>query len=476
MKHLPILAALFFLTLPIWPQDAPAAPDSTSATSDSSPAKDESGDAVDLEEEALRAGVRDANGSQIDIIRALEKHLARFPESKRREEIQYVLLKSAIDLGDDTRVARYGVLFLDTGANDVAVMDRVIPLLLRDPSEAMSKRVLAYAKRYETAAQAIAENRPEATGLLPSWKQKRDRAFARAFVFQARAEGNLGHFDEALKLARRSYDIDPSSESAREMGRWQAKLGQNGEALASYADAFAIEDPRNDAAHRDQDLIRLREIYVAKNGAETGLGDLILAAHDRTRTALATKRAELDALAPNAASTKPAEFVLAALEGEPLSLASLRGKVVVLDFWATWCGPCRMQHPLYEEVKQRFAKNADVRFLSVNTDEDREAVKPFILENGWPQQVYFEDGLAGILRISSIPTTLIIGRQGAVFSRMNGFVPDTFVDQLSSRVNEALNESGGAGETSGSMGDVIRPPDSEPPARAEGSAQARSVP
>ncbi|MCC6263433.1 MAG: TlpA family protein disulfide reductase [Bryobacterales bacterium] len=476
MKHLPILAALFFLTLPIWPQDAPTAQDSASATSDSSPAKDESGDTIDLEEEALRAGVRDANGSQIDIIRALEKHLARFPESKRREEIQYVLLKSAIDLGDDTRVAKYGVLFLDTGANDMTVMDRVIPLLLRDPSETMAKRVLAYAKRYETAAQALEENRPEAIGLLASWKQKRDHAFARAFVFQARAEGNLGHLEEALKLARRSYDIDPSAEAARERGRWQAKLGQNGEALASYADAFTIEDARNDAAHRDQDLSRLREIYVAKNGAEAGLGDLILAAHDRTRAAIAAKRAELAVLAPNANATKPAEFVLAALEGKPLSLASLRGKVVVLDFWATWCGPCRMQHPLYEEVKQRFAENADVRFLSVNTDEDRTAVRPFLLENDWAPQVYFEDGLAGMLRISSIPTTLVIGRQGAVFSRMNGFVPDTFVDQLSSRVNEALKEADGAGEASAERGDASGMPDLEAPARAEDSVAARSVP
>lgn len=437
MKHLPFLAALLFLSLPVWTQDAPGAADSASAREGDAPQ-------VDLEEQTLRAGVRDANGSQVDIVRALEKHLEQYPRSRRREEIEYVLLKSSIDLGDEARVVKYGIRFLDTGANDVAVMDRVLPLLLRDPSEDMAKRVLAYAKRYETAAQAMDENRPDAPGLLYSWKRKRDRAFARAFVFEARAEGNLGNPAEALKLARRSYDIEPSAEAARELGRWHAKLNQVEEALARYADAFSIEDSRNDAAHRDDDLRRLRELYKTRNSGEQGLGDLILAAHDRTRAVLAAKSAELSAIAPNATATKPAEFVLSALEGEPLSLASLHGKVVVVDFWATWCGPCRQQHPLYEEVKRRFEGKDAVRFLSVNTDEDRSVVKPFLEENNWSQSVYFEDGLAGALRISSIPTTLVIGKDGAIFSRMNGFVPDIFVEQLSSRVSEALNASNGA--------------------------------
>jgi thiol-disulfide isomerase/thioredoxin len=121
-----------------------------------------------------------------------------------------------------------------------------------------------------------------------------------------------------------------------------------------------------------------------------------------------------------------------------LRLDSLRGKVVVVDFWATWCGPCRKQHPLYEQVKSRFQEESRVVFLSVNTDEDRDVVRPFLEENGWSQKVYFEDGLAGHLRISSIPTTLILGGNGAVFSRMNGFIPETFVDQLTERVQDAL--------------------------------------
>ncbi len=439
MKYL--LFAVILLSLPpaLRPQEAPAR-----EASDSAADSEVVDSAADVEEQALRAAVREANGSQVDLIRVLEKHLGQYPHSRRREEIEFVILKSAIELDDEARVAKYGVLFLDTGANDITVMDRVIPLLLRDSSEDTAKRVLEYAKRYEAAAQDIDNNRPEARGLLSSWKSRRDRAFARAFVFQARAEGNLGNASEALKLAQRGYEIDPSAESAREMGRWHAKLDQLDEALARYADAFAIEDERNDAAHREADLDRLRELYAKKGAGEAGLGDLMLAAHDRTRAARLAKEAERNALSPNAAARKPSEFVLSSIEGDSLRLASLKGKVVVLDFWATWCGPCRIQHPLYEEVKKRFAGKDDILFLSINTDEDRSTVEPFLEENDWPRAVYFEDGLAGALRISSIPTTVVLRKDGAIFSRMNGFIPEQFVDQLSERLNEALGSEDAA--------------------------------
>jgi thiol-disulfide isomerase/thioredoxin len=119
----------------------------------------------------------------------------------------------------------------------------------------------------------------------------------------------------------------------------------------------------------------------------------------------------------------------------------LKGKVVVFDFWATWCGPCRIQHPLYEEVKKRFAEKEDVVFLAINTDEDQNLVRPFLDENKWNgKTVYFEDGLSNLLKVSSIPTTIVFDKQGQIFSRMNGFVPEKFVDQLTARINEARGQ------------------------------------
>jgi thioredoxin-related protein len=89
-------------------------------------------------------------------------------------------------------------------------------------------------------------------------------------------------------------------------------------------------------------------------------------------------------------------------------------------------------------VKRRFGMNSDVAFVSVNTDENRALAAPFVKDQKWSQSVYFEDGLVRRLDINSIPTTIVLNRRGEIVSRMNGFVPDRFVDMLSDRIQEAL--------------------------------------
>jgi thiol-disulfide isomerase/thioredoxin len=119
-------------------------------------------------------------------------------------------------------------------------------------------------------------------------------------------------------------------------------------------------------------------------------------------------------------------------------LSSLEGKVVVMDFWATWCGPCRVQRPLYEQVKKKFAGRDDLVFLAISADEERDLVKPFLEAAKWNSKVYFEDGLAQTLRVSSIPTTIVFDKRGNLAGRMNGFDPDQFVATLTDRIEDAL--------------------------------------
>jgi thiol-disulfide isomerase/thioredoxin len=182
------------------------------------------------------------------------------------------------------------------------------------------------------------------------------------------------------------------------------------------------------------------ELYRQAKGSENGLGDLVLQAYDRNVALIHTRELGMRESDPNAQLTDPMEFTLSGLDGRKLSMASLKGKVVVFDFWATWCEPCRGQHPLYEQVKQRFKDNSDVVFLSIDTDEDREPVRRFLEEEKWLDQVYFEDGLSRALRITYIPTTIIIEKGGQVFSRMNGYAPERFVEVLTGRIREAVGQ------------------------------------
>lgn len=392
------------------------------------------------EERELGLALAEAGSSAVDFIRVVESHLAKYPKSPRRADLELALARAALETKDDRRIVLYGERVLARDKDDLELLERVAQALLlseaADPER--SQRALEYARRLETGLKAALE-RPAPPGTaLGRWREELDRALGRALMLQARATGQSGKPTEAAAMARKAFQAYPNSEAAREAARWLTAAGDPSGAVLSLAEAFSIADPRATPADRAALRARLGELYRKLKGTEAGLGDLLLEAYDRTTALQAERRLKLRQLDPNLQVTSPGDFTLSGLDGSKLALASLRGKVVVLDFWATWCGPCRVQHPLYDQVKRRFAGRSDVVFLSVNTDEEREGVGDFVEENGWGKKVYFEDGLASLLRVSSIPTTVLLGKQGEVVSRMNGFIPERFVDLLSQRIEEAL--------------------------------------
>ena len=398
----------------------------------------------DAEQDSLRQALGEAGASPVDFIRALEGHLAKFPKSSRRGELERALVKSAIDLKDNSRIIRWGEKVLEREPDDPQVLERVIVALLQTGDPASAARALNYAHRFTKLVGAASVPRPASEGgsskEAAKFKDGADRSLARALIMEARAEGLLGHKDKAIAAAQSSYETYPSVEGAREASRWLAESGKDQDAIRYLANAFSIEELKATDPEVARDRIRLGELYRKLNGSETGLGDLILKSYDQTATLFSARREQMRKVDPNADVKDPMQFTLTAVDGEKLQLASLRGKIVIMDFWATWCGPCRIQHPLYEEVKARFKGRADVVFLSVDTDENRGLVKPFLDQAKWNQKVYFEDGLQQLLQVSSIPTTVIFDKKGDVASRMNGFLPDRFVDMLTERIRDALKE------------------------------------
>jgi thiol-disulfide isomerase/thioredoxin len=317
------------------------------------------------------------------------------------------------------------------------MLDRVSNSLLAVGGKAQAERAIRYARKFED----IIDKLPQATGKDSSQKQEdRDRATARALIYQSRGRVALGETEDAERVASRAFETYPNAECAREWADVLLKLGRTDDAMQRLADAFAIPDTRAVEIDRQSDRLRLGELYAKKNGSEKGLGDFILAAYDRTSSLVELHRKKVLALDPNSAAQNPLEFTITGLDGKKLQLKSLQGKVVVLDFWATWCEPCRIQHPMYEEVKKAYANRDDVVFLNLSADEERDLVPDFILKEKWDRKVYFEDGLARLLQVVGIPTTVLFNKQGHVASRMNGFLPDLFVAQLKERIDEALKE------------------------------------
>ncbi|HXI40560.1 MAG TPA: thioredoxin-like domain-containing protein [Bryobacteraceae bacterium] len=392
------------------------------------------------EDKELSSALAEAGTSQIDFVRALENHLAKYPQSPKKPEIERALTKAAIEMKDDKRVILYGERVLGREPGDPQILERVARALLASDARDTSERALQYVKRYEEQVERLRSATLTGHSAKAEWITEIDRGTARGLVLQARATGNLGKTDDALALARKSYNSYPTAEGAREIARWLTKLGRESEAIPHLADAFTIVDSRNTDEARVQDRRRIGELYTKLNGSEKGLGDLILESYDRTTALMADRKLREREADPNAQVTSVMDFTLASVNGDPLKLFSLKGKVIILDFWATWCGPCRVQHPLYQQVMSRFEDDSSVLFLSISTDEERALVAPFLKEHRWTNPVYFEDGLASMLRITSIPTTIILNKRGEISSRMNGFNPDRFVDMLTERIRHAMRD------------------------------------
>lgn len=382
--------------------------------------------------------VTEAANSSLDMIRVLEAHLKKYPDTVQRGEIEQALAKAAIENKDDARIVRYGESVLAGSPQDVLMLDRVSSSLLVLGGEDNAQKSIQYSRAFENIIDGLA---PPSGKDPVQIQEDRDRAMGRTLLVQSRARVILGQTEEAERLAGRSFAVYPTEEAARAWADYSAALGREESAMTHLAEAFVVTDSRAPDSARLRDRLRLGEMFTKLHGSETGLGDLILAVYDRVSTQVETRRKKLMALDPNSAAADPAQFTITGLDGKKLPMSSFMNKVIVFDFWATWCVPCRAQHPLYEEVKTHYKNRDDVVFLSLDTDEDHSLVAPFLAEQMWDAtRVYFDDGLTRLLQVSQIPTTLLLNKHGKVSSRMNGFLPDQFVAQLIERIDLALAE------------------------------------
>src|SRR5271168_1284067 len=252
-------------------------------------------------------------------------------------------------------------------------------------------------------------------------------------VLRGRLYMKLKDADSARRDLLASYTMQPNAAAAEKLGELAELTKDSAEASKQYARAFALADPGKSTPSRREIREKLGNVWRQAHGSDTGLGDFILLTFDEVSRATAPATVKR-----NADAKTTFDFTLRKAEtGAPFPLQPYKGKVLVVNFWATWCGPCRALAPLLEHVRQEFQNDEAVQFLGANCDEDESLVAPYLAVEQPKLNMVFADGLDRLLAITSFPTVVVLDREGKIVYRSEGFGDQSFEAELGDAIRHA---------------------------------------
>lgn len=228
-----------------------------------------------------------------------------------------------------------------------------------------------------------------------------------------------------------------------EAGKWVEQAYGNGEGAdfelkKSYVAVQLYKKEYNKALPILEDIFKngmgteilkaqLKEAYVGNNGSDKGFNKFL---NGLLKESAEKQKEEIR----NRMISEPAPlFTLKNMKGEEVSLAALKGKVVILDFWATWCGPCKSSFPAMQKAVDKYKNNEDVAFLFIDTWESAKdplpEVKKFIEEHNYSFNVLFDlknptskkNEVVTSYGAKGIPAKYIVDKEGNIRFKLVGF-------------------------------------------------------
>jgi thiol-disulfide isomerase/thioredoxin len=423
-------------------------PAKKSSAPSQSPAKAKSDDAAAEPQNAasdpdaeLQLAVRQAGNDSATLVKSLEAYLVKYPDSPRRGAIYRALLESEMNLHNQKSALDYAEKIIVIQPEDSQSMFLAVTLLEKMPDDASQLRAVDYDTRLiERASKADPETRPQQM-TLENWQAGRNKFMVDLYVMRGRLQHHLRKNEDAVKDLTAGFHLLPNAEAAMTLGEIAAENKHSDEAIRQYATAFVLtseEPPDANSPPLDLDLLRLRMVNLWRftHDSTAGLGDILLSAYDRSRDMAEADKP--DAPAYNKDVTDPLQFSLRRVDGSgPMKLAESRGKVVVLNFWTTWCAYCTQMESMLADIRTKFSGRDDVVFLTVNADENESLVAPFLQEQKPGGILIFADGVKQAFHVDSIPTILVLDKVGKIAYRTQGFAPDGFADLASAAIAKA---------------------------------------
>jgi len=410
---------------PASPKAAPDAPD-----------KQQSGSDPDTE---LQIAVQQAGNDHEALVRNLEAYLARYPDTPRRIPIYRALAQSFMQTHNQQRALEYAEKVVATQPEDSQTMYLAAMILEKMPDEASQIHAIDYDTRLiERVAKADPESRPQQM-TLDDWQAGRKKFTMELYVLRGRSERHLHKSAQAVKDLTAGFQLLPSADAALNLGEIAEQEKRTEEAIRQYAFTFILagDDPETTALNQNAMRQRMGNLWRYTHNSNIGLGDILLSAFDKNKEMAKADR--IDDPVYNKGVTDPLQFTMRQVDGKgSVKLADYRGKIVILNFWTSWCAYCRTMENLLGDVRASISAHDDVVTLAVNADEDGTLAAPYLEEQKIEGIAVFADGLNQALHIESIPTVIILDRAGKVVYRAEGYAPEGFVDAASVGITKAL--------------------------------------
>lgn len=269
------------------------------------------------------------------------------------------------------------------------------------------------------------------------WKEQSESGLGMVLDTYAFGLYQQGKYAEAEKGFAESYRIT-KGEQPDITERLLMAYNRNGK----YTEAMtvgkqAVESGRSS----DKVLGYFKEAYTKQKGSEKGFEEIVASA----------KKAGAKEVQGKVAKTrvsKPAvQFALKDIEGKTIKLSDLKGKVVVVDFWATWCGPCKMSFPTLQKVYEKYKSHPQVAIYALDTwenvggKEQEDLVKKFLADNKYTFPVLYDEGMVEKYGVEGIPTKFVIDKKGDIAFKSVGFNnADEMMSELTTQIDMLVAE------------------------------------